>query len=454
MFRHGDAGRAAKGEQRMAELREPEPELLWENEVIVDPAHLQPGHFVARLDLPWIDSPFPLAGLMIARESQLEWLREHCAWVIVDLLRSQNRFIPPRGRLADRARARPAEPVWKLSASDPNVALHALRRAPLDRCSVPESVEAHRFLTDQAETMILAVSKSGRIDARRARAGIRSVARRLKRNLAAMVWLTRIKHADRYTAEHCVNVAVLAMGLAGALDWPPEDVERAGLAGLLHDLGKLRIDPQVLNKPGRLTGEEYEQVKKHAMFGYEMLRSEPDLHPKITRAVLEHHERPDGTGYPFGHPRGSLQSLSSLVSVVDAYDAITSKRPYSPARSHHEALGILWKARGSQFDGDMVEALIRFLGWVTPGTLVRLSSEQFAVVLRARDEHRLWPRVRLLDSENDHQPGRVLDLAEHNKRNPDRMVRVVEVLADDALKVDLRGLLEHQGRAGPDPEEN
>jgi HD-GYP domain-containing protein (c-di-GMP phosphodiesterase class II) len=236
------------------------------------------------------------------------------------------------------------------------------------------------------------------------------------------------------------------MGLAQALGWNAEQVEQAGMAGMLHDLGKLKLDLRILNKPGRLTPEEYEHVKQHARFGFEMLQQESEIDPEVAQAVLEHHERPDGRGYPHGLSGGEQQALSALITVVDAYDAITSRRPYSPPRSHHEALGILWKERGRQFSGEMVEALIQFLGWITPGTLVRLTSEQYAVVLTASHEHRLWPRVRLLEADGDHLvPAERIDLAEHNRKFPDQPIRVAEVLPAAALDIDLHRLLQQEG---------
>ncbi|PKL95536.1 MAG: hypothetical protein CVV18_05165 [Gammaproteobacteria bacterium HGW-Gammaproteobacteria-8] len=417
--------------------------LLWEHEVVFDPAHLQLGHFVSRLDRPWIGSPFSLAGVMLSRQSQINWFRNNCNWVVVDLLRS--RTGTEAGSMRPGA-ASASRPTWKREASNPAARINVLRRAELDTAIVDDSLDGHALILRQADLLIDAIARNGSVRPEDARVGVRRIAGRLEKNLAAMVWLTRIKNTDRYTAEHCVNVAILGMGLAQALGWESEQVEHAGMAGMLHDLGKLKLDLQILNKPGRLTPEEYEHVKQHARFGFEMLHQEGDVDPAVARAVLEHHERPDGNGYPQGLVKGAQLELSALISVVDAYDAITSRRPYSQPRSHHEALGILWKERGRQFAAEMVEALIQFLGWITPGTLVRLSSEQYAVVLKASQQHRLWPRVRLLEPEGErYVPGSRVDLSEHNHEHPDTPIRVAEVLTGDALKVDLRAVLEQEG---------
>lgn len=430
----------------MADTPETGNESLWENEVLIEPVHLQFGHFVARMDRPWIGTPFPLVGILVTHQKQLDWFRQHCDWLVIDLLRSENRFRPPRGRLGGRT---PRDPEWSGYLSDEQAPLNVLRRAPLDEETFSESVEMHQMMRRQAESLVANITLSGEIDSGHARQSVAEIAASLEKNIAAMVWLTRIKRADEYTAQHCVNVAILGMGLAQALEWQRTQVELAGLAGMLHDLGKMKIDKKILNKPGRLTPEEYEHVKQHARLGYQMLKNDDEVHPAVAQAVLEHHERPDGSGYPHGRDRSTLQPMSALISVVDAYDAITSRRPYSKARSHHEALGILWKERNRQFDSTMVEALIQFLGWITPGTVVRLSTGDFAIVLRASHQHRLWPMVRLLEArDGDYRVGSYLDLAEHNGQKPKQPIRVAEVLPDDALDIELNAALRNEGATG------
>lgn len=422
---------------------EAQRELLWDNEVLIEPAHLQEGHFVSRLDRPWIGTPFPLEGVRIADADQLDWLRRECGWVVVDLLRSDARFRPVRER------ARPWQRFGASSRgylSDEQASINVLRRARLDHEVVSQSMDMHGLLHSQADSLIDTIASGRRIQADQAREHVSRIADDLEKNAAAMVWLTRIKQADAYTAQHCVNVAILAMGLAQAMEWPRDQIEFAGLAGMLHDLGKMKLEPAILNKAGRLSRAEYDHVKHHPRFGYFMLKGDANIHPAVAQAVLEHHERPDGGGYPHGRRGDSLQPLSALVSVVDAYDAITSRRPYSAPRSHHEALGILWKQRDRQFDAGMVEALIQFLGWITPGTLVRLTTGKHAIVLRASHEHRLWPIVRLLEpAADDWRIGRRMDLAAHNMEHPKQPVRVAEVLPDGALGLDLAAALRSEG---------
>ena len=419
---------------------------LFESECMVDPAELQVGHFVSRLDRPWRDSPFPLEGVMILSDDTQSWFAENCGWVVIDLLRSRNGYRPPSARTY-----RPASRAPQSQASEPNAPINMLRRARLTERSVSEAVDCHDLLYRQAAVLIDSLKKSGRVDTEQARLGLRKIAGSLESNIAAMVWLTRIKHADEQTAEHSVNVAILAMGLARSLEWTDENVERAGLSGLLHDLGKMRLDQDIVNKPGALTSAELEYVRRHSRIGYELLRDDDGIHPDVARAVLEHHERPDGKGYPDGKFAGAILPLAALVAVVNAYDAMTSHWPSQPAISHHETLGVLWRERERQFDAGMVEKLIQFLGWVTPGILVRLSSGDFAVVLQASQEHRLWPVVRILRSEHGRYVGAErVDLAHQPRPDGKPALKIEAVLPDGAIEADLNAILLAEAVAADD----
>lgn len=409
---------------------------LFESECMIDPRELQIGHFVSRLDRPWRDSPFPLEGVMVLSEDQQSWFAEQCDWIVIDLLRSRNGYRPPSAQVY-RPSARPTT-----SGAGGDRAVNMLRRARLDADSVHEAVDCHDLLYRQAAALIEALQKTGRIDAEKARLGLRQIASSLESNIAAMIWLTRIKHADQHTAEHSVNVAILAMGLARSLEWDDGRVEQAGLAGLLHDLGKLRLDSDIVNKPGPLTEEERAYVERHSRIGYELLRDDDRIHPDVAQAVLEHHEQPDGQGYPDGKHGETIHPLSRVVAVVNAYDAMTSHWPFRPAISHHDALGVLWRERRKQFDASSVETLIQFLGWVTPGILVRLSNGDHAVVLQTSEEHRLWPVVRRLERSGDeYVAADRIDLARESRSQQPAGLRIDEVLPDGAIDVDLNAIL-------------
>jgi putative nucleotidyltransferase with HDIG domain len=405
---------------------------LWEYELKIDPADLKLGHFVRQLDIPWEQTTFPLQGMVVDSFETKKWLQQHCNWVVVDLDRSPNPYRPENfARHGLDATDHP-------SSRD---SIHILRKARIDPQTLESAIRVYRQLDQQTDALIASLSKDHALDIDEARLVMGDMASDLNDNLAALVWLSRIKQKDRYTAQHCINVAILSMGLAASLGWGTKEIEMAGLAGLLHDLGKMRLDLSILNKKGSLTPEEFEHVKQHTQFGYDMLKSDALVPEAVAQAVLTHHERPDGKGYPAGLSGELINPLSRVISIIDAYDAITSTRVYDPARSHHEALGILWKNRGTQFDKTFVECLTQFMGWVTPGTLVRLSNDALAIVVESPSARGFRPLVRLLVSERGgFRIGKELDLAGQRAAGVREPLRVAEVLPDGYADVDISKL--------------
>lgn len=414
----------------------PDHESGWAFESRVDPSDLQIGHFVTRLDIPWSQTRFPLQGVLIDSDAKRAWMKEHCAWVVISHARSPNKSIPAR-RLPPRPESDTSDGAGARLAAVPAV------RGEVSAETLEVALAVYDGLDLRVHELAEQFRAGKNINVDSAREVVGELAEVLDQHTAALVWLTRIKERDDYTARHCINVSILAIGLAHALAWDRNEVEHAGLAGLLHDLGKMQIPTEILNKPGRLTPEEFEVIKGHTTIGHELISTEGGMPEPVLAAVLHHHERPDGSGYPHGLRHQEIPMLARLVAIVDAYDAITSERVYDPARSHHDALGILWKQRNRQFDGPMVEAFTQFLGWVTPGTLVRLTNNQLALVLQAREGRGLLPLVRVIEPTGDEAGYRLaetLDLARHRPETGDAPIRVAEVLPDGSNGIDMRSL--------------
>jgi putative nucleotidyltransferase with HDIG domain len=165
---------------------------------------------------------------------------------------------------------------------------------------------------------------------------------------------------DPYTAGHSERVSAVSLAIGRCLSLDEAQLEVLRLGALLHDIGKIGISDQVLMKPGPLTDEEYEIIKKHPDVGARILRSVPFLEPHIPIVEL-HHERPDGKGYPHGLHGAEIPLVARIVHVADAFDAMTSARAYRPARATSEGLRELWRCAGSQFDAEVVQALAKAL---------------------------------------------------------------------------------------------
>ena len=155
---------------------------------------------------------------------------------------------------------------------------------------------------------------------------------------------------------HVHRVSDLAVNLGTGLDLPEEDLDRLALAGVLHDVGKIHLDPGILGKPGPLTEEERELMRRHPELGFAMTRNRLD--PKVSEAILYHHERYDGNGYPFGLKGKEIPILSRIVLVADAFDAMTSVRAYQPALPVEYAVDEISRYAGTQFDPEVVEVFL------------------------------------------------------------------------------------------------
>lgn len=209
--------------------------------------------------------------------------------------------------------------------------------------------------------------------------------------------LTDLRTYDDYTYAHSVNVAVCACLIGIGMGFSEKDLVNLVVAGLLHDLGKLQIPPEILNKPGRLTQEEYQIMKSHATLSYELIRERWDISAQIKTAVLFHHENVDGSGYPQGIIGEEQTMFTKILHVADVYDALVSKRPYKNPYSPHEASEYLMGGCGIMFDRTVVEALLSYVPLYPKGTEVVLSDGRPAIVYENAGLHNLRPIVRLMD---------------------------------------------------------
>lgn len=213
-------------------------------------------------------------------------------------------------------------------------------------------------------------------------------------NRDVVVNLADIRDADDYTFYHSVNVSVLTL-LAGAeLNWSRERLEQLGAGALLHDMGKVWIDDVILRKNGSLTPEEYDEIKKHPIFGHDILSAQDNISADSTSIVLQHHERCDGSGYPLNLAQRDIHPFARLVMVVDVYDALTSDRPYRPSMKPHVAIEMITGC-SETYDHEMVRALLNFLAAYPVGTALRLSNGDLGLVVKNRKGTPLRPIVRI-----------------------------------------------------------
>lgn len=235
----------------------------------------------------------------------------------------------------------------------------------------------------------------------------------IMRHPHALISLSRLKASDEYTYMHSVAVCALMVALARQMDLDEDQVREAGVAGLMHDVGKMMIAPCILNKPDRLTVDEYEAMKFHPQAGLKILQQCQQVTSSVRDVCLHHHEKVDGSGYPHGLKGDEISALAKMGAICDVYDAVTSDRPYKkgwdPARSIREMAS--WKGH---FDENILQHFVKTVGIYPIGALVRLKSERLGVVIEQGQKSLLHPRVKILMSARTKigLPPEILDLAD------------------------------------------
>jgi putative nucleotidyltransferase with HDIG domain len=242
------------------------------------------------------------------------------------------------------------------------------------------------------------------------------------RNPGALISLARLKSVDDYTYMHSVAVCALMVALARQLGIDEKTTREAGMAGLLHDLGKAVMPMEVLNKPGKLTDEEFRIMKSHPAEGHRMLVEGGVAGEIPLDVVLHHHEKVDGSGYPKGLKGDAISLFAKMGAVCDVYDAITSNRPYKSGWDPAESIRKMTEWSTGHFDQRIFQAFVKSVGIYPIGSLVRLESGRLGIVVDQTELSLLAPKVRVFFSTkaNAHIPLEVVDLSARNA--PDKIV--------------------------------
>lgn len=235
------------------------------------------------------------------------------------------------------------------------------------------------------------------------------------KNKQTMLALTLIKSYDEYLFNHSVNVSILSLALGETLKLRPDLLKELGTAAMLHDIGKVSIDPKVVLKPDKLTEEEWREMKKHPVNGYEILRQMEGLSEVIYRVAFEHHMRYDLSGYPEIAKDYKLHPASMILSICDCYDAMTTHRVYQRCYEPREALEFMSKMAGKNFEPNYLKAFIKMLGIYPQGTLVKLNTGETGIVTRPNPSSPDEPIIKVVFDifGNKLEKVKTIDLSKH-----------------------------------------
>lgn len=280
------------------------------------------------------------------------------------------------------------------------VAIAENEPAPKIRISTTEEMGRARAIKSQAANMVRTVMQDVRlgravnIDA--VEPIVAGITESILRNSGALIGLMHIKNKDDYTFLHSVSVCTFMVAFCRSVGLDAETTRQAGLGGLLHDTGKALVPDAILNKPGRLTDEEFDIIRRHPKDGYEILLKTPGVGEIPLDITLHHHERIDGSGYPDKLPGESITTLAKMTAIVDVYDAITADRCYHKGMPPTDALRKIFEWSTFHFDPTLVKAFMRCVGIYPVGTLVLLESGRLGLVTEHNEESLLQPKVKII----------------------------------------------------------
>ncbi len=270
-----------------------------------------------------------------------------------------------------------------------------------DTVEFVEEVKRAEVIKEEAGEVVkdfLNDARSGKgIDGDRTQEVVSNMVNSVFRNRDAMMSLARLKDYDNYTFGHSVNVCILTLALGRHMKFSRRDLQALGTGAMLHDVGKMLVPETILNKPDKLSDEEYMKMQNHVSLGGELLYKSGGIDDKSIRVAMEHHEKHDGSGYPNRLSGEEISLFGKISAIVDVYDALTSTRVYRKRNPiANEALKMIFNARGSHFDPLMVDNFVKCLGIYPIGSFVRLNSGEKALVKSVNHKSLLKPTVSII----------------------------------------------------------
>lgn len=402
----------------------------------VNVAYLKIGMYVSNLDRPWIDTPFLLEGFLIETEEDISSLVRHCVFVYIDTDRGVG-----ADEYIDDAPPRLKTNVHLERFLQDNHKQVECKDVKTTKEELPEAQLAMEAASNQVAHIMDDVKEGKNLNIEAVRGVVAPILESIIRNSEAYLWLSMMQKKSAYTYSHSVDNCALAIAFGRYMGLPKNDLQTLAIGLLMMDMGNVKIPEQILNKKGRLTEAEYRIVKKHVNHGVEILKTTEGMNEDIVNIALTHHERFDGSGYPNGLLGAHIPVYGRMAAIIDCYDAMTSKRPFSAAKSPYAALQNIYNWRGSAFQPELVEQFLQCMGVYPTGSIVEMTNGEVGIVLSQNLTQRMRPKIMLvLDGNKAH-------FVEYKTIN---LAKVFEDLEGYPLNI-LRGL--DPGAFGIDPTE-
>ena len=388
---------------------------------------LRAGMYVHELCADWMSHPFWRSQFLLKTREDVQRVRD--AGVRELYIDTAKGLDDVEARSANEVRVEVEREMLAAVTAEPE---------PIVRASLEDELGHARLVHAQAHQVVRGMMQDVRlgraITLDNVEPVIEAVTGSILRNGSALLGLVGIKNKDDYTFLHSVSVCTLMIAFGRTLGLEGEDLRQAGIGGLLHDVGKMKVPDEVLNKPGRLTDAEFALIRRHPGDGHAILLETPGVGPVPLDITLHHHERIDGSGYPKKLAGEEISTMARMAAIVDVYDAITADRCYHTGMAPTEALRKMWEWSSAHFDQRLLQGFMRCIGIYPVGSLVLLESGRLGVVIEQNEKSVLTPVVRIFFStrSNGYIIPENIDLA----RSPGSNDRIVSGESPDKWRVD------------------
>ncbi len=399
--------------------------------------NLRVGMYVNGLDRSWWDTPFLFHNKKINNQEQIDKLIEH-GIKEVTIFSDEEAYIKSESIAGEQDRKCNIEETVEFKSTNSAI-------QDSDPVELKEELPKARKIKSEVIRTIKHVFEDVRmgksIEMPAIRQKVVDIVESIFRNRDALWSLSNLKNHDEYTFVHSVNVSIIVASLGRHLGLSRECLESAALGGLLHDIGKTKIPVSVLNKPGIYTEKEYNIMKRHVIFGAEILEQYKDIPDEAILMALQHHERFNGTGYNQKLSKEKISLAAQIASIADVYDAMTSDRIYRKAVKPHLIIKKLYEWADSLFDRMLIEKFIQCIGIYPYGTFVKLNRNYYGVVVSRNNRKLLRPTVLILFQGNKKISPAVIDLSNEIDRNGNYTYVIEEALDYAEFEVDINQVL-------------
>ena len=408
--------------------------MKYQKEISIDA--LREGMQVVRFDKSGVYYPYygkPLSDVNIIKSLKEEGVQY--AYVIVESKLSSKKTVVNKSLKSEKKEQKTpgidlGEDDYSSFADAPTIA------------EIKQAQEIHSRARIETKTLLSDIKMGKSIDNKKAEAVVDELVTHCLHSPSVFASMTRLKSFDDYTFVHSLNVSIISIAIARRLGKTAEELENIGLAGLLHDIGKMRVPDNILNKPGKLNDKEFAVMRRHPELGYDIL-NKTNVSDDIKDAVLQHHEKADGSGYPNGLFDRQISAYAKVLSIADVYDAVTSDRVYHAGRTPSEALKMIFEGSGKHFNETLVKFFINIMGVYPIGTLVMLDSNEIAIVFELSKSDTMRPKVLIITDENGKTiKPRLYDLTSHSIQTKRYHKKIISAINPKDYSIDSNEIID------------